>query len=212
MSTRRTLRFSEDVEAKTNLKLVMRERGKIVERRETHNIWVNIGSEFLAELIAYQSYGPDVPYRDDRVKYMGVGIGGTAQKSLSSANSPPVTPPYGGTNDQTDVDVNVTTLERPVRISGSSAVYPGIAGDAWVGIIASADPNTVPTEVTFTRIFSQTEINYSAFVSVPLSEIGLFTAAADPENYQNVLVAYDTFDTLHKTAAFNLEVIWTIKF
>ena len=50
------------------------------------------------------------------------------------------------------------------------------------------------------------------FLSVPLSEVGLLTAAADPGNYANTLVAYDTFDTISKTSAFDIEVEWTIRF
>jgi hypothetical protein len=207
------LKLHDVIEVKQNIWLLLRERGKIVARREGHNIWTNIGSEFLAERISLQSYDPDVPYNDHHVKYMGLGIGGTAQKALDIiVNNPPISPPYSGTNEQTDSDPGVTTLERPVRISGSTSAYPGVAGDAWLGLIGSSDPNTVPTQVTFRRTFTQTEINYGSLISVPLSEIGLFTSAADPENYQNVLVAYHTFDTLMKTSAFSLEVIWTIRF
>lgn len=206
------MRLVSTIEVKQNVKLTLRERGKIVARREGHNIFVDLGREWLSELIAYASYSPDVTIRDDRVKYMGVGIGGTRQLQASVANSPPISPPYSGTNIQEDTDVTVTTLERPVRLSGSFANYPGVVGDIWIGVLASADPNTVPTQVTFKRIFSQTEISYGPFVSVPMSEVGLFTAAADPGNYQNTLIAYDTFDTLSKTTAFDLEVEWTIKF
>jgi len=206
------LRLRDVIEVKSNVLLLMRERGKIVARREGHNIWVSLGSEYLAERISLQSYAPDTPYNTYHVKYMGMGIGGTAQKALDVANNPPISPPYVGTNDQVATDLTVTTLERPVRISGSASAYPGIAGDAWVGLIGSADPNTVPTQTTFRRTFTQSEINYGSFVSVPLSEIGLFLSSADPENYQNLLVAYHTFDTLMKTPAFSLEVVWTIRF
>lgn len=206
------MQLVETIEVKQNLSLVARERGKIVARRVGHNIFLDLGREWLSELIAYQSFGPDVPFRDDRIKYMGLGIGGSRQVALGVANSPPITPPYSGTNVQTDTDPTVQTLERPVRVSGSAAAYPGIAGDEWVGLIGSADPNTVPKQVTYTRVFTQVEVSYGAFASVPLSEIGLFTSAADPENYQNTAVAYDTFDTLSMTTAIELEVDWTLRF
>jgi hypothetical protein len=206
------LRIVDDIEVKTNISLILRERGKVVARRECHNIFLATGSEWLAELVSLQSYSPDVAYTDHRIKYMGLGIGGTQQLALDRANNPPITPPYGGTNTQTDEDATVTSLERPVRISGSDAPYPGIAGDAWVAQLTSSDPVTTPGHAVYTRIFTETEINYGAFDSVPLSEVALFTAAADPENYQNVPIAYDTFDTLSKTAAFVLEAIWTLRF
>lgn len=206
------MRFVDSIEVKQNLSLVARERGKIIERREGHNIFLDLGREWLAELIGYQSFSPDTPFRNDRVKYMGFGIGGSRQLAAATANSAPISPPYTGSNAQTDTDPSVIRLERPVRVSGSTTAYPGIAGDAWVGIIGSADPNTVPTQVTFTRIFSQIEISYGTFLSVPLSEAMLFTSAADPENYQNTGIAYDTFDTLSKTTAIELEVVWTLRF
>jgi hypothetical protein len=61
-------------------------------------------------------------------------------------------------------------------------------------------------------VFTELEISFGSFISVPLSEVMMFTSAADPENFQNTGVGYDTFDTLSKTVAFELEVVWTIRF
>jgi len=208
------MRIQETIEVKQNLVINARERGKLVATREGHNIWLDLGREYLAQLIAYQSYGPDVPFRDDRVRYMGVGIGGTAQTTNPLLLNDPVGPlaPYPGLNTQTDDDPTVASLERPVRVSGSATVTPGIAGDIWLGQVGSADPFTIPTECTFRRAFTELEVSYGQFIAVPLSEIGLFTSAADPGTSFNNPVAYDTFDPLNKTAAFTLEVIWTIRF
>lgn len=206
------MRFVTDIEVKYNLELVTRERGKLVDRREVHNIFLDLGREWLAQLVSYQGLSPDVTFRDDRVRYMGFGVGGNRQLALTQANSPPITPPYVGANVQTDTDPLTTTMERPVRILGSTTAYPGIAGDQWIGAIGSADPLSIPTQVTFRRLFGQAEISYGPYVSVPISEVGLFTSAADPNNHQNTMIAYDTFDTISKTTAFELEVIWTIRF
>lgn len=213
------MRILDRIEVKQNLKLVMRERGKIIARREGHNIWTDLGAEYLAELIALTSYDPDVPIRNDRIKYMGVGIGGISQKALDTANAypiggtdpnPPHLPgPYTGTNEQTDTDPEITTLERPVRLAGTFG--DPVAEDTWIGLIGIAD-RSEQKQTTFSRVFSQLEINYGPFVTMPLSEIGLYTSAADPSNYHNSLVAYDTFDTLSKISAFDLEVLWTIRF
>jgi hypothetical protein len=201
---------ADDIEVRQNLIITARERGKIVERREGHNIWLNLGREYLASLISYLSFSPDTPERDDRIKYMGFGIGGVRQ--LVTPVPAPVDTAYPGTNVQTDTDPSVTTLERPVRVTGGSTVTPGAAGDEWIGLIQAPAVHSLPTEVTFKRLFGQLEISYVPFLSVPLSEIGLLTAAADPENFANNLVAYDTFDTVSKTSAFELEVEWTIRF
>ncbi len=202
----------DEIEVKQNLSLIARERGKIVAKREGHNIWLNLGREYLASLIAYQSFSPLTPERDDRVRYMGFGIGGTRQVAPGVANSTPISPPYVGTNVQTDTDPTITTLERPVRISGSSSAYPGLAGDIWVGQVQAPAVHDLPTEVTFRRLFTQLEVSYAPFTSVPLSEIGLFTSAAVPGNHLNPIIAYDTFDTMSKTSAVAIEVVWTIRF
>jgi hypothetical protein len=200
------------IEVKSNLMLTMRERGKIVARHQGHNIWLKLGQEYLARRIAFQSFGPDVPEETQGVKYIGFGIGGTQQLAPATANNPPISPPYSGTNNQTDTEPELVTIERPVRVSGSDSAYPGLAGDAWIGQIQAPAVHPIATEVRFDRVFTQTEVSYAPFLSVPLSEVGLFLSGADPENYQNTMIAYDTFDTLSKTVAFELEVQWTIKF
>lgn len=198
------------IPVKQNLSLTLRERGKIVDRRDGHNIWLDLGREWIAKLIAYSSFSPDTPEEDYRVKYMGLGIGGTRQ--LVSPVPSPVGTTYAGTNTQTDTDPTILRLERPVRVLGSESAYPGVAGDQWVGRVQAPADHITATSTTFRRVFTSSEVSYGSFLTVPLSEVGLFTAAADPENYQNTMIAYDTFDTLSKTSAFDLEVVWTIRF
>lgn len=217
------MRLCEDILVKSNLRITIRERGKIVGRRQGHNIWLNIGRGYLASLVCYSSYsggyspftgasGYPTPERDDRVEYMGVGIGGTSQTSLSVANSSPLVPPYAGSNAQTDTDPTVTSLERPVRVSGGSSSYPYNVGDVWLAQVQNPVTHPTATQSEFIRVFAPTDVSYSPFVTVPLSEIALFTSAANPNVYNNNPIAYDTFDTLTKTNAFSLEVDWTLRF
>jgi hypothetical protein len=205
-------RFVETVEVRNNLVLTARERGKIVARREGHNIWLNLGREYLASLIDYISFSPLTPERNDRIQYMGVGIGGTRQLALGVANSPPCSVSYPGSNAQTDTDPTITTLERPVRVSGGSSTYPGLGGDVWLGQVQAPATHGTATEVTFNWLMQDTDVSYSPFLTVPLSEVMLFTADAEPSIYNNTGVAYDTFDTLSKTNAFDLEIAWTVRF
>lgn len=204
-----SLRLVETIQVRQNLVITARERGKIVARREGHNIWLDLGREWLSNLLGYATLSPDVPEEDDRIKYMGVGIGGTRQLALTTANAAPLTPDYAGTNSQTDTDATVTTLERPVRLSGGTGSPQ--AGDEWVGTVQTPPDHPLASQTVFTRVFSQGEVNYATYNTVPLSEIGLFTAGADPEFYLNNPVAYDTFDTISKTSAVELEVEWTIR-
>lgn len=202
------------IEAESNLELTLRERGKLVgaPQRRVHNIWLNLGREYLASLIGYSSFSPLTPERNDRIRYMGLGIGGSRQLAPGTANTPPVSSAYPGSNAQVDTDPNVIRLERPVRVSGGSVAYPGIVTDVWLGQVQAPPSHPTTTSTTFRRLFGLLEISYLPFQSVPLSEVGLFTNAANPSIYNNTMVAYDTFDTLSKTDAFELEVAWTIRF
>lgn len=206
------IRIVEDIQVRSNLSLTMRDRGKIVARREGHNIWLNLGREYLAQLISYSSFSPLTPARDDRVRYMGLGIGGSRQLVSSGTMLPAVTAAYPGANSQLDTNPAVTQLQRPVRLSGSADPYPGQGADVWIGQIQAPPEHPVTTQTTFTRLFLSGEVSYGTFTTVPLSEIGLLTANANPNVFNNTLIAYDTFDTISKTLAFELEVAWTIRF
>ena len=206
------IRLAETIEVKSNLVITVRERGKIVTTREGHNIFLDLGREWLAKLIGFSSLSPDVPESDARIKYIGFGIGGVQQIALAWANSPPLVTPYQGTNAQDDATPTVTTLERPVRVSGGSNDYPGVAGDVWIGQVQAPPTHSPTTSTIFRRLFLLNEISYNPFLSVPLSEVMLFTSDADPESYLNNGVAYDTFDTISKTPDFEIEVVWTIEF
>ena len=198
------LKFSEDIVVRSNLIITLRERGKIVERREGHNIFLDYGREWLAQLIAYESFGtPDLPQSDERIKYMGFGIGGTRQIAPDFADSPPLNA-YGpvGSFNQTDTDPTVLRLERPVQVSSG----------AWIGQVQAPAVHDTPTSTTFKRLFTLEELSFSPYVSVPLSEVGLFLSDANSAFYGNNIVAYDTFDTISKTTAFELEVNWTLRF
>jgi hypothetical protein len=209
---RATFHVRDDIEVKSNLRLTLRERGKIVARREGHNIWLNTGRQYIAELLAYKQFAPDLTQRDDRIKYMGLGIGGTRQLATATADAYPMTD-YGlvGAFTQTDLDPAITKIERPVRVSG--AVGVPVAGDAWLSQVGAPPSFATLFEVTFSCAFTQLQVSYAIYNTVPLSEIGLFTSLALPNQTSNIgsMVAYDTFDTLSKTLAVELEVLWTLK-
>jgi len=222
------------IEVESNLTLTMRSRGKIVRRVKGHNIFLNLGREWLPKLISYSALPagapppplPVTPAEDRRVRYMGLGIGGTRQLALAVANATPLgaAPPapaghYPGTNLQTDTDPTVIRLERPVRLTSPVPAAPDPppynAADVWLGQVQAPAVYPTTTSVKFVRVFTELEISYGPFLTVPLSEIGLFlhdTSATYVNQPNNTCVAYDTFDSLSKTNAFALEVDWTIKF
>jgi len=204
------MRLHERIEVKNNVTFTLRERGKLVKRIENHNIWLNLGREYLASLIDYTSFSPLTAERNDRIAYMGVGIGSNQQIALSTANSPPLSTAYPGSNAQSNTDPTVTALERPVRISGGSTPYPGDGGDVWLGQVQAPAVHTTATQTTFSHLFGETDVSYSPFLTVPLSEIMLFTFAANPAVFNSVGCAYNSYPTISKTSAFTLLVDWTI--
>lgn len=215
---------------KANVEIIVRERGKIVQRHEGHNVWVDLGEEYLAELISLTSHDPDVPERSDRVKYMGFGIGGAEQTMLSTVNSPPFSTSYPAGSDPNATTGNeyrdsvpvqppITTLERPVRISGGTTAYPGAGSDVWlVGPPSDAFfSHPSPGKFKMTAFVSGTsgDIVYSPFdaTGVPISEAGLFTSAATtPGEPFNTLVAYHSFGTILLTTTTDIDFLWTVSF
>jgi hypothetical protein len=220
-----------------NVEIIVRERGKRVLKhcRHEHNIWVNLGREYLARVIAPNNALDDHWAEPPRefIKWMGVGIGGASQTHPSAYIDPLKTdyPPADASglpgqpgNQQTDDDLTVINLERPVRINLES------------------DPNTwlepVATPVVFLdssktlrldHLFEQTDVNNGsipAYTIVPLAEVGLFLSIEDPDaanvydsgapNYvgagRQKLVAYNTFEAIPKTVAFTLEIRWELRF
>lgn len=198
--------------------------GKVVEERDSHNIFLDYGRDWIAHLVGIDtgSY-----FRTDRIAYMAFGIGGTAQMVSASTIRDPLVYNYPGyPNDwvggvgsgnpqQTDVDPSVIGLEWPVQVT---------LGD-YFNLISQ--PNTFPGTVgviRFTSVLGLNEVSFGAFASVPLSEIGLFTegypTALDTTSppttavtpAEKFMVAYNTFDTLSKTNLFYLEVDWELRF
>ena len=139
---------------------------------------------------------------------------------LSVANASPLVDYYPGTNNQTDTDPTARIMERPVRLSSVNPMSPPMppsygAGDIWLGQVQA--PCTFPsaTSVKFTRLFTEDEVSYGPFLTVPICEVGLFLNSADSNyvnRWDNTYVAYDTFDSISKTNAFALETSWTWRF
>jgi len=201
------VKFQATIDYKCNLSLVARERG---------NIWVNFGGEWLAKRIAYSSFSPLTQEDSTAIRYMGLGIGGNRQIALGVANSAPLVTSYPGTNAQTDTNPALLALERPVRLTGGSTAYPGEGTDVWLGQVQAPAAHPTPKQTEFRRLFDgASELSYGPYLTVPVSEIGLFLHSTSPTYvnvYNNQPVAYDTFDTISINSGTSLEVIWTIRF
>ncbi len=223
--------FFDLVEAKVNVRLVARERGKIVARREGHNVWVNFGREYLAKTISPADGAFLVAYNPSFVRYIGLGIGGDSQMASLDAVYPTLASHYPGQNTFDDTALTTNMLERPVKVTGTAGV--GSSPGVWMSSV-TAPPTfggSPITKVTFDTLFGNTDFNLGgSYPSIPLSEIGLFLASevasrtsqevydyGDPPGYLNSstrqkLLAYNTFDPISKTVSVSFEIFWEIQF
>ena len=74
------------------VRIETREGGKRRQVSEGKNIWTLTGREYLAELIALSASSPRGKFRDDRVAYIGMGIGSQAEVASIESLVDPV--PY----------------------------------------------------------------------------------------------------------------------
>jgi len=229
--------FKDIIDPKVNVRIIARDRGKKVPSmcREGHNIWVNQGRQYLAEVIS-PSDGTFTEHFNDStvrvVRYMGLGIGGDSQLVADIAGTyPTLEAHYKGQNTYSDGELTTSYLERPVKVSGTAGV--GASAGVWMNSVTAPPPfiGSPITKVEFSALFNNNDLHLAgAYPSVPVSEIGLFLASESASRtseevydyltgpaYINTstrqkLIAYNTFDTIVKTVSVALEVHWEIQF
>lgn len=183
------------VEVRGWVKMVMRERGKIVPgtHREGKNVWTNVGKEYLALKMSIAS-APSNSFRTDNVAYIGVGTGSQVEDASVLALITPVA--YATGLFLAALDIPPTFPLLPTR-----------------------------TAVQFSRTFAENEITLGVGTTVPISELGLFTDGSPLSSFspgsrdltlasagQQSPNAYKTFEPVDKTDSLELEVNWEIRF
>jgi hypothetical protein len=184
---------------------VCRERGKIVPgtHRSGKNIWTLTGREYLARLMSYSAYGvlvADTPARNDRIRYIGFGIG--------------VTPEVPG----------VSRLVSPIAYDASSGGL--FLAELAIPTYPFQTTGSYGTSVRYTREFSETELSIST--TVTLTEAGLFTDGSPTsspipftpktrdvtlaEAVNQAPAGYKSFEPLKKTQNFVLQTAWEVRF
>jgi hypothetical protein len=212
------LDVSDRIEVGWNLEILGFDRGKRrVLHQRTHNIVTNTGRQFIAENLAAAAFsgGGFTRQQNTVVRYVGLGIGGTRQNAPAALQAPlsdAYPGGYGGSNNQTDIDVSVARLERPVRATES----------AWMKQVGAPASFPSANAVTWVAQFDAVDVNLTPHTVMPISEVGLYSSGADPAQPNGAagtypggsgfLVAYDTFISLPKTGYWSLLVRWTWKF
>lgn len=173
-----------------------REGGKRRTVVEGKNIWTLTGREYLAEMIALSARSPRTPFREDRVSYIGMGIGSQPEVA------------------------NIESLVDPIPYI--SAEF--LAATQTPALFPASGTGTPITSVQFVREFGTDELSYDG-AAVVLTEAGLYTDG-NPDDDWNIEtldttfatasgrapVAYKTFEPITKTTSFTMRVIWEIRF
>jgi hypothetical protein len=209
------MQLVDQLELKWNLEIIGIDRGKrrILHQR-THNIVVNNGRQFILESISAAAFSGSnfTRVQNTVVRYVGLGIGGSRQNYPASTQSPlsdAYPGGYGGTNAQDDATLTVSRLERPVKATSA----------LWLKQVAAPPVFPAVRRVTWSALFDAADLNLAPHTVMPISEVGLYSSAADPTQPNggsgpypgatNSMIAYDTFISLQKTGYWSLLVNWT---
>jgi hypothetical protein len=165
--------------------------GNLIDKEEDHNVFTDVGRNYLASLISYnlltQTPGSNEPStskrRYDGVRYMMVGT---------------------GSQEETNA---VTQLHTPVVFNSSGHYLAQISA-----------PNELPStgiSAIFQRVYGVNEISLPGTVNV--SEVGLFPSGIEGSPLAvgvstHAPIAYKTFDPIPVTTSLLFGVRWEIKF
>lgn len=191
------MRLIDDIEVNSNVEILLRERGKIIERREGHNVFTVTGRNLFSKLISWQTIGAtDIPYTNRRVRWMGVGIGSLLEVTTVSALAQPqlVTP--------TDYLVPIQSVSFP---DSTSVRFNKEFGTGEINVLGT------PVAISEAGLFADV---------VPANSGGTedvgHTLATDPTLNPSVAnnppIAYKSFGALTKTIDFTLEIKWDFRF
>jgi len=233
---------SGGIEIKHNVKLIVRERGKLVKRhcREEHNVFVDEGRKYLARVGAPKAGFADHYAEPPRefFEWMQLGIGGDSQSHPNAYAAPlnnahgAATPGYPpGTaqgavgNLQDDTDQTITQLERPVLITDLGVKEWGTQVNTPVTFLSS--DRTLRLQCDF-ALADINIIGVHTYPIVPVSEVGLCLSTqtrtgaltvyddANPPTMigpqRQIVCAYNTFEPIPITTSFALEIWWELRY
>lgn len=172
-----------------------REGGKLRAVREGKNICTLTGREHIAELLGLAAWSPRTLWRDDRVAYIGMGIG--AQPEVAE----------------------VYSLVAPTAYRAGVFLAPLNAPTTF----AASGTGTPRTSVQFIREYGFGELSIG--VNVVLTEAGLFTDGDPDADWAflpavsttmagasaRAPMFYKTFEPITKTTGLTMRVVWEVE-
>lgn len=205
----------EDIPIVVNFFATLRDRsGRVADHREVHNVFTNIGRDWLAHLVAWDSFGdPDVPVTQRRVRWIGVGTGTTQEEAAT-----------------------VTELETPAVVDDAGNYLVILQETQFPAVTTPPFPEDTVAVTRFIKELSYNEVTLDTNPVVPISEAGLFVdvhkaqasptgiggaedspvgglnTTLDPAASDNGPVAYANFEPITKTQDFSLELRWDFRF
>lgn len=195
------IRPNDLIEISCNFKLELRERGKLKQTRDGHNVFTDTGRDWLSKLSAWSTIGsPDVPYTNRRVRWIGLGTGVQAETAAVSALQTPAqitTGIYLGAIQATNI-LTATSVEFVRDFSTSEISIP------LLGL------NVVP--ITEAGIFVDVQPASTSDGVDDSAAGGVTDTTLDTSLQTNAPVAYKTFEAVNKTVDFSLVIRWTFNF
>ena len=175
-----------------NVRLVLRERGKLKKVVEGHNVWTNSGREYSAQRKALDRFG--APYRSDHIDYIGLGVGAQVES------------------------VNVARLVSPVPFDAAGGNF--LAHVDRTRTIFPLEP--LRTAIRFVRLYEENELSFAgSSIEISEAGLFTNgdpdTRWVDPRNTGILAaesqepVAYHSFEPIIKSPLVQLEIIWELR-
>lgn len=212
-----------------NVRVRTLHKKRVVDQYKGHNIFLNVGRDWLIQQISLGTYPPVVgavipdprvaPSLDRRVAFMGLGVGGREQTNPADqawviANVDPL-----ATFTQDDTDVTKTGLEVPVLWSAGVKYAKPIQSVTYSTPVGPAPGYRV--WVKYTALWTVGEINSEyGGDDVPITEAAMYPYLDDGAgNFKEFVLAdmkttassYENFRPVVKATDYELEVQWTYK-
>jgi hypothetical protein len=169
------------------------ERGKLIGIREGKNIWTLAGRSYLARHMSYKLDGAaTVPERDDRIAYIGVGVGSSPQVSSVTRIADPA--------EYVSGEFLAPLIVGPTYPTASSVKYARYFDDAEISMVAGTTIN-----VSEFGLYTDGDPDDDYSTSPGRSTVIGDAAAQEP-------VAYKTVDPFPKNQDTAFRIEWTIRF